>query len=110
VKPDVSPLPRWDVIDISPKRKTVYLNENKITMEPGTGFILSTHEITSGIGADRDIWWNNLELVPDDRMCSIGHIEDLNAIKKISKRCILKFAGFVPQEGEGFLLEILRKL
>jgi hypothetical protein len=101
-------VPRWDVIDISPKRKTVYLNENKITMEPGTGFILSTHEITSGIGADRDIWWNNLELVPDDRMCSIGHIEDLNAIKKISKRCILKFAGFVPQEGEGFLLEILR--
>ena len=102
-------VPPWDAIDISPKRKTVHLNENKITMEPSTGFILSTHEITSGINVDRDIWWNNLELVPGDRMCSIGQIEDLNAIKKISKRCILKFAGFEPEEGEGFLLEIVRK-
>jgi len=101
-------VPRWDVIDISPKRKHVDLKENKITMEGGTGFMFESHEVMSGIGVERDIWWNGMQLVPGARMCSIGHVSTLDRIRGISTRCVMKFDAFVPETGEAYLLEVTR--
>lgn len=100
-------VPDWDVIDINPKPKA-HIEDNRITMEPGTGFIFSSLEVTSGVGSDRDIWWNGIELVPGRRMCSIGHITSVSDVQWLSTQCVLKFAGFVPLDNEGFLLEIIR--
>jgi hypothetical protein len=99
-------VPPWDAIDIGPKREKVNLESNRITMEPGTGFIFSSSEVSSGVGSERDIWWNGAELVPGRRMCAIGLVEAVDLIPDVSARCVLKFAGFVPQENEAFLLEI----
>jgi hypothetical protein len=77
------------------------------TIEPGTGFIFSSQKITSGTGVDRDIWWNRRELVPKNRMYSLGRISDVEDILQIATG-EFKFDAFVPSVGKGFAIEIKR--
>ena len=99
-------VPRWEAIIINPPKANI--DGNTIKMEPGTGFIISSLEVTSGVGSDRDIWWNGYELVPGKRMCSIGKVTNISGVQNTSRTCVLKFDGFVPEKNEGFLLEIIR--
>ncbi|MFB2770482.1 hypothetical protein ACE1AT_14510 [Pelatocladus sp. BLCC-F211] len=78
-----------------------------VTMKPGTGFIFSSQKVTSGSGSDRDIWWNRIELVPNDRMYSLGRISSVEDIVQIASG-EFKFDAFVPTPGEGFAVEIQR--
>jgi formylglycine-generating enzyme required for sulfatase activity len=46
-------------------------HQGVIKIDPGTGFVFKSNRITKGIGADRDIWWNGIALVPDTKMMTL---------------------------------------
>lgn len=78
-----------------------------LTIEPGTGFIFSSQDVTLGTGVGRDIWWNRRELVPGERMYSLGNVSDVRHIHQIATGH-LKFGAFEPSVDEGFAVEIRR--
>jgi hypothetical protein len=83
-------VPAWDVVEVNPGEKA-YIEDDRIIMEPGVGFIFHSMEVTSGVGSDRDIWWNGWQFVPRYRMCSMDLVGAGVALPEITGSCILKF-------------------
>jgi Tol biopolymer transport system component len=79
-----------------------------ITLEPGNGFIFLSQSITSGDGADRDVWWNGEELVPNKRMYSLGQIQSPKDPTSIETN-LLEWGGFGPVIGEAYVIEVNRQ-
>ncbi len=92
----------------TPPGGIIQTNLPTVTMQGGTGYIFPTRQITSGPGADRDIWWNASQILPDrsKSMVSLGLISSPADVTRVS------FANtadiFVPTLGEGYALKIDR--
>jgi hypothetical protein len=79
----------------------------RMTMQPGSGFLFGEARATSGMGADRDIWWNRVEFVPGSRMYSLGTISNVRDVVQIATGHF-EFRAFEPHLGEGYAVEITR--
>ncbi len=75
-----------------------------LTLQAGSGYLFDTAEIVVGSN-DRDIWWNRIELVPENRMGSLGILDDISQIDQAAG-WILESKPFVPAVGEAFLVEV----
>jgi hypothetical protein len=74
-----------------------------LTLPAGSGYLFDTAQVVTDSG-DRDIWWNRAEIVPGNRMGSLGVLDDISQIDQIAG-WILESRPFEPTVGEAFLVE-----
>ena len=74
-----------------------------LTLPAGSGYLFDTAKVVTDSG-DRDIWWNRIEIVPGNRMGSLGILEDISQIDQAAG-WILESRPFEPTVGEAFLVE-----
>ena len=92
----------------TPAPTLIASNLPTITLRPGSGFIFESQKITSGMGVDRDVWWNGVELIPNYRMYSLGPVSNPQDIVEISPGNF-SLGVFSPTIGEGFAIEVNRQ-
>lgn len=75
-----------------------------LTLQAGSGYLFDTSQVVTDSG-DRDLWWNRIELVPQNRMGSLGVLDDISRIDQAAG-WILESRPFEPTVGEAFLVEV----
>ncbi len=79
-----------------------------LTLQAGSGYLFDAAQVVTDAG-DRDIWWNRIELVPQNRMGSLGSLDDISRIDQAAG-WILESKPFVPVVGEAFLVEVTAEI
>ena len=102
IAPTIAPL------SATPRGGVIATNLPTVTLQAGNGYIFLSKQITSGTGADRDIWWNRIDLEPAPRKSGIS-LGIINSPSDVNSVSFTPGADvFTPTLGEGFFLRINR--